>query len=147
MAEQAAEYGLNADDVKWLKWVVQRVRGGELGVSGGGNGFATFGMLLVKRGSDVSMGAAATFTVYSGAAKGSETDSGWTIEGYCRFASYSADSWALAVPVDGGWEVFQPGGNLCSQIAGLAGYDDTKTQFVGHASGVCQVFDGSECEP
>ena len=105
MAEQAAEYGLSAEDVKWLRWVVQRVRGGELGLTGEGGRGERFGVLLLKGTADVIKGGNGTFNIYSGTTKGAETDTGVSVTGYCRMAAYTANTWAYGEPVDGGIEV------------------------------------------
>lgn len=101
---EPAEYGLTATDVRTLRWLVQRVR--TMGLFDGGDGRPQIRPVLVKTDAAHAKGATGTVSIYSGT-KGSETDTGENIEGvYNRFADLATGKWALAFPVDSGWELW-----------------------------------------
>lgn len=70
------------------------------------------GALLVKTDGEHASEATQDVKIYTGE-KGSETDSGKTVEAYNRFSDLEDDSWAIALPHPTGWELAGGGGGSC----------------------------------
>lgn len=67
------------------------------------------GALLVKTDGTHASGATQDVKIYSGD-KGSETDTGETVEAHNRFSELADDTWAIALPHHTGWELAGGGG-------------------------------------
>ena len=101
------EYGLTESDVRLLRWMAQQLRSGQFQVNAGTPYRPETRPVLVKTDASHAKGATGTVSIYSGTTKGSETDTGLNLTGvYNRFATLASGKWALAFPVDAGWELW-----------------------------------------